>query len=543
MLMEWIDYLVIAATISMSSQALLEGSTSLHTGVKIIKKRFFEIFVLTLLAGVIVLFVSIPFLVGPSMVIILTAFGHLSYDYNTLIFSDKFQETLISFAFLIMAIGIVLEFFVISIMVLNNRGPLGSVIHCVRILKNNFKQSIKLIMFIGMPLFLVFCCVALYYDIYERALVSSTVNLLFILVTPFSALLVTSFMLEVSPKEKITGKVDRWEKPFASFIIISFFLFSGALTFLVYEGNKAESNLLYYDGQMELWQGNYSGALYYFEEAISKNSKNHEAWYLKGAALEELGRYDEAITAYGRAIEHNQSYRSSYAKAGLLSKLNRTDEAIEVYNEYIEAFPEDPEPFLNKGIILSETKRHEEALDTIERGIELNQSHGFLWFFKGLTLNAMGRCDEALIIFDNVEELMPNDLEIILIWKGECLKKLNQTEKLFKLSNEALGLYPDNGDFWLKKGDSLKDMKRYDESLQAYDKALLGNRTIIVTGRQTRTNISGLHEEAYTKKGLVFMEMENYSAAIESFDKALELDPDYKKAKEARESALEKMNN
>jgi tetratricopeptide (TPR) repeat protein len=52
----------------------------------------------------------------------------------------------------------------------------------------------------------------------------------------------------------------------------------------------------------------------------------------KGGALEKLGRTDEAIKCYDRAIEANNSATIAYLqKGGLFNRLARYDEALQCY--------------------------------------------------------------------------------------------------------------------------------------------------------------------------------------------------------------------
>ena len=45
-------------------------------------------------------------------------------------------------------------------------------------------------------------------------------------------------------------------------------------------------------------------------------------------------------------------------------------------------------------------------------------------------------------------------------------------KEAFKAYDEAIRIYPQNFDAWIWKGDSLKNLAQYNESLQAYDKAI-----------------------------------------------------------------------
>ena len=67
-----------------------------------------------------------------------------------------------------------------------------------------------------------------------------------------------------------------------------------------------------------------------------------DAWYNKGVALNDLGKYDEAIKAYDRAIELNPEDSDAWCNKGVaLYYLGKYDEAIKTSDKTIELNPED----------------------------------------------------------------------------------------------------------------------------------------------------------------------------------------------------------
>ena len=60
------------------------------------------------------------------------------------------------------------------------------------------------------------------------------------------------------------------------------------------------------DGEIEAYRLNYSAApteaLKYVDKALELDRNNANTWNTKGAALQDLGRYDEAVKAYMKAV-------------------------------------------------------------------------------------------------------------------------------------------------------------------------------------------------------------------------------------------------
>ncbi|MHB8280911.1 MAG: tetratricopeptide repeat protein, partial [Candidatus Humimicrobiaceae bacterium] len=67
---------------------------------------------------------------------------------------------------------------------------------------------------------------------------------------------------------------------------------------------------------------------------FSINKSN--AWISKGLALHRLGKYDEAIKSFNKAIRINpENGRAWISKGGVLDNLGKYDEAIKCCDEAI----------------------------------------------------------------------------------------------------------------------------------------------------------------------------------------------------------------
>src|SRR6478609_8228362 len=80
--------------------------------------------------------------------------------------------------------------------------------------------------------------------------------------------------------------------------------------------------------------GKYNEAIECFDKALEIKPDYFEARYLKGKALADLGKYDKAIECYDKALEIKPDYFEAWNDKGVtLVNLGRFDEAIECYNE------------------------------------------------------------------------------------------------------------------------------------------------------------------------------------------------------------------
>ncbi len=71
---------------------------------------------------------------------------------------------------------------------------------------------------------------------------------------------------------------------------------------------------------------------------------------MKGDVLVDLERYEEALSAYEKAIQLDPHYSSAFkGKGNALYELKRYKEALTAYDRSIQLNPKDAETFIRKG--------------------------------------------------------------------------------------------------------------------------------------------------------------------------------------------------
>ena len=67
---------------------------------------------------------------------------------------------------------------------------------------------------------------------------------------------------------------------------------------------------------------------------LTLDPHHQEALVKRGTALERLGRLDDAIESYDRAIAADQSFTTAYlCKGGVFNRQGRHDEALRCYEQ------------------------------------------------------------------------------------------------------------------------------------------------------------------------------------------------------------------
>ncbi|WNZ44685.1 tetratricopeptide repeat protein [Leptolyngbya boryana CZ1] len=259
-------------------------------------------------------------------------------------------------------------------------------------------------------------------------------------------------------------------------------------------------------------------------ETLTKEPNHLEALYMRGEMLNSIGWYTEALESLEKLIDLNSEYPFAWFQKGFsLNELGKNEEAVLAYNEALKQKPDQATALNNRGKTLNDLGRYEEALLNLERAVELEPNYSYAWNNQGVSLLNLGRYREALQCFDQSIELSPG-YSVPKNNRKTALEKLLLLEKL-EYYNELLA-NSSNAEAWFEKGLVLRDLQRYDEAIEAYDKAIAARSDSEPTSQE------------WFQKGYALDESGHHEAAILAYDKALEINPDDQGSLNNRGSSL-----
>ena len=188
----------------------------------------------------------------------------------------------------------------------------------------------------------------------------------------------------------------------------------------------------YKQGTISLKNNKNKEALEFFDKILEllPNSNFKDLYLKKGFALDNLGKYKEAIDNYNIAIKLDPNYYSAYLNKGsALLMLGRNSEAIENFDKAIELKPNNHYSYYNKGVALVNLKRYQEAVDYYNKAIELNSKYFGPYAEKFCPLYNLKRYEEAVEACDKAIELEPNHHNIQKVIDNR-IKALNKLEEI-----------------------------------------------------------------------------------------------------------------
>jgi tetratricopeptide (TPR) repeat protein len=169
-------------------------------------------------------------------------------------------------------------------------------------------------------------------------------------------------------------------------------------------------------------------------------------WGLLGCVLEELERYDEAESAYRRAIELEPKYVWACAALGQLlhQKLGRYHEAESAYHKAVELDPKYAWAWAALGQLLhEELRRYDAAEKAYRQAVKVDPKYAWAWEGLGQLLHEeLGRYDEAEKIYRKVIELDSKDAWVWVALGRLLLEKLGRYDEAESAFRKAIVLKP-----------------------------------------------------------------------------------------------------
>jgi len=323
------------------------------------------------------------------------------------------------------------------------------------------------------------------------------------------------------------------------------------------------------------------------QQLLQQMSAAAEAWNWKGWGLYIIGKFDEAIKYYDKAVEIDSNNIYGWiGKCWSNFALGKIAEIIEFSNEFIDKRSESA--WIAKiwsNLVLGKAGK---SLEDYEKYLKLRRngqlqitadggiSSSVEWGFKAYLFNLLEKFDVAIKCVDKAIELDPF-YDFALAFKAKILNSMGGYDNAIQYCDKVIdkgqyglgcGLSPPYSNVLLAyaltiKGNALSGLARYDEAIKCYDKALeinpnwpivvLFNKNGILFSNDSAAHawlerinaISNLDIKAileihdkflengpnnvyvWTSKGDIIFNTGKFEEAIKCYDKALEINPNY----------------
>lgn len=214
---------------------------------------------------------------------------------------------------------------------------------------------------------------------------------------------------------------------------------------------------------------------------ISYDSKKPGAFNWRGYAYGKLGKKQEALADYNRAIELAPRFENVLEnRASLYYELKRPEEFLADINRVIEINPKNKKAFYMRGTHYYELNEFQKAVAEYDKTLELDSKHGSALINRGVCYRRLGRLQESIVDFTSAIELDPKSTSALskrgysLAFgnRGESNVKLGNLQQALKDVNKAIDFDPNHTFPFITRGECYAAMGKLQEAIQDFDKAL-----------------------------------------------------------------------
>ena len=309
------------------------------------------------------------------------------------------------------------------------------------------------------------------------------------------------------------------------------------------QGAAATPAALHAAALRELEAGRPLGAQLACEQALALDPLHADSLHLMGLLCFRAHQYDHAVEWLVLAIrrEPRPEFLASLGRA--LRQQSRHDEALQTFDKAIQLKPTDAELWRELGAVLTDLKRADEAVLAFQHALTLDPNNVGAADQCGNLLRTLGRYEEALACFARSDELQPDNAQTLYL-RGHTLSDLKRYREALADLTRAHALDPKHPGICNSLGYVLQNLARHEDALAAFDKAIalkgdyaeaLNSKAALLAHFQRFEEALALGERALTlqpdyvpariNKALRLLELHRFDEAFAAFERALALDP------------------
>jgi len=222
------------------------------------------------------------------------------------------------------------------------------------------------------------------------------------------------------------------------------------------------------------------------------------------------GQLAEAASVCRKVLAENPKSADALHLLGVIeSQRNNSTAGIALLDRAAELQPANAQLFFNRGIVLRDLKRLEDAVASYDRALAIKPDFVEALQNRGGTLQELRRLDDALVSYDRALAVKPDHAEA-LNNRGAVLKALGRLEDALASYDRSLALKPDNAIALSNRGNLLRELKQFDGALESYDRALA---------------VRPDHVEALHNRANALLELSRFDQALEDYDRARAIKP------------------
>ncbi|WP_316185375.1 tetratricopeptide repeat protein [Bradyrhizobium sp. SZCCHNRI1003] len=235
---------------------------------------------------------------------------------------------------------------------------------------------------------------------------------------------------------------------------------------------KPDGAASFYEAALrEVASGRHADAQRSCQLALAANEGHAPTLNLLGILALQAQQYEIALQWVSRALQQDPQPQYFLSLGTILQIQGRSGEVLKVFDKAMELGFESADLWMLRGNALVSLQQLVDAVLSFQRALGLNARHWDAANQCGITLQRLGRIDEALAYLDLSDALRPNQVPTLMM-RGALLNSLKRFEEALSICRRANEIEPGNADICVKTGIVLRTMRRDEEALEWFDRAL-----------------------------------------------------------------------
>lgn len=252
-------------------------------------------------------------------------------------------------------------------------------------------------------------------------------------------------------------------------------------------------------------------AIAYYTQVLKLNPYFVEAYFSRGIACNNLGKYQEAIADFDRVIEINPSEFKAYNSRGISCLyLNDKQEAANNFNIAVNIIKNTAaEIYYNRGYIFYCIGKIKEAIDDFTESIKMNQRYYLPYLIRGICRSIIKDKEGAIKDYTITVRMNPKCDEAYF-YLGLNAEEVGNIKRAITYYNAAIATNKNNYKYYLHRGNIRYKMRDNNGAIADYTSAI---------------NINLSLDIAFSQRGTVRYKLKDKSGAVEDYTQAININP------------------
>ena len=226
------------------------------------------------------------------------------------------------------------------------------------------------------------------------------------------------------------------------------------------------------EGEGHVHAGRFPAAEACAASVLARQPRNARAHYVLGLSLLFQQRHADALARLEQAVRHDRvNGQYHFVCAMCLTALGKAEEAILGYRRALQFRPQFFEALANLGNVLENARRFPEAAEVYRRALALRPDEALVLNGLGVCELAAGRFEEAAVALGRAVSLKP-DLATALNNLATAEGKRGNGARAIELLRRAVELRPQFNEAWVNLGEQLYMARDDAAAIEAFDRAL-----------------------------------------------------------------------